>query len=597
MPLLGGALTVGLGLAFVVRPGLLAARFKAPLVVEGDLFTIGQGLSVAIGIALIAFGLVPLLRQLLRIPASSPWLPIAATVVAYLALAHPLANWLVDDAAITFAYSENLVRGYGLTLHPSLAPEEGYSNTSWMLWLAGLRVLGFDLPGAAKVSCLFIGALTCAIVHLSALKLQRSADGSGEGAASGYRWLVPALGLLGAPYLVWSVSGLEHALQALVIVCAAVSPLFLRRPQLASALSLAMLVLTRPEAPLFVAICFGIYVAYERAERGWLGAVKSSLVVAALPAVVWIGLTVFRVAYFGDPMSNPYYAKAGDATVARLFNVVGGGWDYVLTWAFGSGVLVTLPAIARRFSRPVHVAVALALGQIATQFAFAIYALGDKMGCWRFVSPALPALAFVFAWALTDVPQPEPKAQTTASWRDWVGGRVLLGVSLLLLGLGATKQYLVFLAQPTTPYATVAAVGEHFAELGRRLGLKDPILAHHDAGGTSYKARIHLLDLAGLGTRAIAKHIKDAPFLSNYILNEVPPDFVFGVANDFAAGNSLFWQRPEFNERYVRLEFANDAKMNPGLCHIKRSLVAQGPLPPGVSVVQDNGVITKVVVN
>lgn len=144
-------------------------------------------------------------------------------------------------------------------------------------------------------------------------------------------------------------------------------------------------------------------------------------------------------------------------------------------------------------------------------------------------------------------------------------------------------------------YAVVASVGEQLVDLGTRLGIEDPVLAHHDAGGTSYKARIKLLDLGGLGNRTIAKHMNSSTFLSHYILDEVKPDFIFGSSENFAAGRAHFWQLPEFHDRYVPVEFAGKPYMKSGLCHVQRDRLI-GTQAPGVEVEGTDGKIAKVLV-
>jgi hypothetical protein len=554
-----------------------------------DMATAAPALAVGIGVAFMAYGVASLLNLALTSQRQRLWVWITATCTAYLALCATLSNWMIDDAAITFAYSENLVRGFGLRLHPALAPEEGYSNTLWMLWLAALRALGVPITIGAKVSCLAIGVLTCVAVHFGATRLLQAtetADTQPTASTERTTALVAAMVLCGAPYLVWSASGLEHGLQALAILVAAIAPLFWTHHLAATSIALCALVLVRPEAPLLVATCFGVHVFYALPRVGWLGAIRSNLLVALIPAVVWAGLIAFRLAYFGDPLPNPFYAKASDATFARVLNVVGGSWGYVLSWAFGSGFLIVIPPLARAIRRPVPLPIALILGLVASHLTFVLYAAGDWMGCWRFISPIIPALAVLVAWAYhAPVVRANPGGSTLAA-----------GLTMAFLALGTTTQYLAFAAGPTTPYLVVTSVGQHFVDLAARLGVKEPKLAHHDAGGTSYLARIHLIDLGGLGNRAIAKHWDDPEFIAQYVLHEEAPDFIFGASQLFAAGRSLFWQRPEFDTLYVRLEFLNTPVMSSDLCHIKRSIVNEQALPPGISVERTNGVVSKVIV-
>jgi hypothetical protein len=52
----------------------------------------------------------------------------------------PLAivrSWVVDDAAITFAYA----RGYGFVSQPLVMPVEGYSNFAWLVVMMPFNAL------------------------------------------------------------------------------------------------------------------------------------------------------------------------------------------------------------------------------------------------------------------------------------------------------------------------------------------------------------------------------------------------------------------------------------------------------------------------
>lgn len=70
------------------------------------------------------------------------WLrPVAAVAVptaAFGAHATAYGRWIVDDAAITYAYARSIATGAGPVLQPGAEPVEGWSNPAWL----GLLVLG-----------------------------------------------------------------------------------------------------------------------------------------------------------------------------------------------------------------------------------------------------------------------------------------------------------------------------------------------------------------------------------------------------------------------------------------------------------------------
>src|SRR5262249_30342269 len=123
-------------------------------------------------------------------------------------------EFVVDDAAITYAYSINLAHGAGPVLRAGGERVEGYSNFLWMLLLAlGVR-LGADVFLLARVLGALLGlTLILGVAELSA-------------ALRGRRSLVDALPALFAatltPVSYWCMSGLEGPLYMNTLVWCAV---------------------------------------------------------------------------------------------------------------------------------------------------------------------------------------------------------------------------------------------------------------------------------------------------------------------------------------------------------------------------------------
>ena len=173
---------LGLSIIAVVswlEPSLVADRFKPVTGISQELWT-SASLVVArqhgamfLGLAIV--GLLVALGVHVQAPKRFFYVAVAVAIASYLSLCWALSDWLVDDAGVTFAYSENLVLGHGLVLYPGYSPQEAYSNTLWMLTLAGFRALGVPIPMAAKV----LGALA-GIATLRALEIRVAADGVGR---------------------------------------------------------------------------------------------------------------------------------------------------------------------------------------------------------------------------------------------------------------------------------------------------------------------------------------------------------------------------------------------------------------------------------
>lgn len=69
-------------------------------------------------------------------------------------------SWVIDDAAISFAYARNLAAGNGLVAQPGTMPVEGFSNPLWVFAMALLDLFhAFDpvvTPKLVAIGCVFL---------------------------------------------------------------------------------------------------------------------------------------------------------------------------------------------------------------------------------------------------------------------------------------------------------------------------------------------------------------------------------------------------------------------------------------------------------
>ena len=568
---------VAIAIASFFWPNVIADRLRPTSGLQPDT-SIDAAVSVVRALAL-PFLLIGAEILVVNVAAKQnrmvPWSIAIAAALAYLSVQWLFWDWTVDDAAITFAYSENLVRGAGLVLHAGQAHEEGYSSTLWMLILACASWLGFRIDLAAKVLGVVLGAL-CVLTTMYVCTILENKS------HSRMPLLLAAVVCVGAPFIIWSGSGLEHPLQALLFVVIVALPLFNIPLIWPTALCLGALTLLRPETPLVVVAVVATYVI-DQASAGRRALIRLWPMIAA-PIFVGAALLIFRLYYFGVPYPNPYYAKASTATFVSVFNIFGGSWGYVIDWLSSSGAFLLVPLILLGAPWRPGTTVRLAIGLILAQLLFVLYARGDWMAEFRFLSPILPLVSIVVVAALVNLYD-----QFSRFHLNFV-----TGIIIVFLGIGTIAGLHSFRAQPTTPTSTVTAIGEVFVRLAHRLGIEHPILAHHDAGGTSWGANIDVIDLGGLGDRAIARHMNDAAFIRHYLFVERRPTFIFGSARTFAAGYTHLDRMPELAEQYVPLRFPGLPYMKSDLCYIRRDVVREAR---GVSLDKINGDLVAVVVD
>lgn len=461
------------------------------------------------------------------------WSDPAAVALATLLIAwraSTLGQWIVDDAAITFAYARSIDEGLGPVQQPGADPVEGYSNPNWLVLLLIGRKLGlFDHGTLLGVSDLVLYpkalALLCTAGVLACVAVAARA------VLPGRAWAVTLLtgGVLAAnlSYVAWSFSGLENPLYALtaaatgaLLVRGAVRGALPRPAVAATAGALALLAaLTRPDGAVLAA-AYPVTVLLFLRRDGLVRAVRAVALSCGMFALPYAAFLLWRRATFGLWVPNTAVAKAQKAPRIGQLASTGelltyGGWALALIGAACVGVALARPGPARRALAALLVPLALTL------FAYGV--LGrDWMALYRFATPVWVLAAMALALAVGAVWHAErPRA------------RVLIGCALagaLLLSVtGQAAQDRRFVQRPTLSMCFVAErYGHTFNAYAAYLGLRDATVALPDLGGTLLTSRLRVVDVAGLTDRRVAEAYAaaDTSDLRDYVLNEVRPELL-----------------------------------------------------------------------
>ncbi|MWA11479.1 hypothetical protein [Streptomyces sp. BA2] len=461
------------------------------------------------------------------------WADPAAVALATLLVAwraSALGQWIVDDAAITFAYARSVDEGLGPVQQPGADPVEGYSNPSWLaLLLIGRRLGLFDHGALLGVSDLVLYpkalALLCTAGTLACVAA------AARTVLPGRAWALTLLtgGVLAAnlSYVAWSFSGLENPLYALtaaatgaLLVRAAVRGTLLRPAVAATAGALALLAaLTRPDGAALAAaypVTVLLFLRRDRLARA-VRAVALSCATFALPYAVFL---LWRRATFGLWVPNTAVAKAQKPPQLGQLAATGelltyGGWALALIGAACAGIALARPGPSRGALTALLVPLALTL------IAYGV--LGrDWMALYRFATPVWVLAATAFALAAGTVWRTEgPRARALT-------GCALVG-ALLLSVTGQAAQDRKFIGRPTLSMCYVAErYGHTFNAYAGYLGLRDATVALPDLGGTLLTSRLRVLDLAGLTDRRLADAYAagDTAALRHHVLNEVRPELL-----------------------------------------------------------------------
>jgi arabinofuranosyltransferase len=342
---------------------------------------------------------------------------LALAILLSAAMAAAIYLPLDEDAFIYYRYALNWAGGRGLAFNPG-DPVEGWSSPLWMGLSGLLAWLGCKLPVAVPLLGIACGAATVGAVW----RLARRAG------LDRFGRLASAFALtFSYPFLLWSRSGLETPLYALLLVVAA--ELYLaaeyprpadearrRRLQLAGGATLALVALARPEGALLMAI-----VAADRLadRRDWRGAARY-----LVPAVAGYGsYLLWRLSAMGTLTPNTsikLYPLRLHRSTKQLFGylvLIGALPPLLPLWALLDR---RTPALDRR--RLAFLVSAVALLSVA----FQLLAGGDYRTDFRFLVPSLPLL-LVAVWLAASRIQVE----------RWRARRPFapLPVRLLLLGL------------------------------------------------------------------------------------------------------------------------------------------------------------------
>lgn len=395
----------------------------------------------------------------------------------------------VDDAYITFRYAENLATGVGLRWNADSPPSEGYSNLSYVLGVAVLRVFGVPPP---------LAALALATVGIALLTWLFARAVAAAGAFAPIA-LVPLVFVFSSPDLVIHASrGLETVLFAALAVAqvAAASRLVTatpprRRDALVAAAVGALLFLTRPDGVLVSTMCWigaGCLVRADRERR-------AGLLVAVL---VWLaagGLYAsFKLWWFGHLLPNPFYMKADVQGFAGVREIAA----FLRAYAPLGVAFVASAVLAARVPRP-DVGGGRAATWIACAIALPWLGYGAKIMheigfAHRFAWPLVPVLAFAASRNLAAV----GRTLLTTRWRGtWPLAWALLAAVVASQWSSWQEQCRHLQSAPQHDPCTAGflRLGEAIRDTGYAAQLT---LFCSNAGATPFVAGAHHVDPAGL---------------------------------------------------------------------------------------------------
>jgi hypothetical protein len=453
------------------------------------------------------------------------WLAALTAVTAAAAwLAHSLSGTPLvgyDDANIFFVYARNLVDGYGFVYNPGGERVEGFTSLLWVLICSAARAITPQFE--VLLVTINVAVVSVALWGLHGFVtdlLVRFAVGDRVRAAA----LAAALTIgvaLTPGFIVWNVVSLmDSGLWSAVFIITTVVVL---RPAIdagrdgtrrALPVLVAVLAVTRPEALLLAPALIAASIVIHGSIGKHVGAAAAFLVTTS-------ALVAWRLSYFGYPLPNTYYAKAGDPLFARIGTGVAYFFDFALSNPLVPlalvGAIVTAVVIYNRHrgapdadTRSLVLVQAGLLPLLAMSVGIPIIEGGDHFGFWRMFQPlallAAIQVAVSASVVMTAKPTPSPTPAIAVCvvaillalvpWRHWA---VLNEAEFASAGTprGAWNTPKVEIAIADDMRAIGAAFNQAFPD-------EKPSVGVIVAGGFALAYRGPTIDLMGLNNVAMA---------------------------------------------------------------------------------------------
>jgi hypothetical protein len=460
----------------------------------------------------------------------------------------------VDDAYISFRYSDNLARGHGLVWNIGQDPVEGYTNFLWVLLGASVVKLGLPLPLSMKTLSIGLSILTLMFMYWTTRLLS----------PHGTYQVMPTLLLGSTPaFALWSVAGMETTLY--ICLMSVSLYLFLREESADkrgtafwSVPLLTLLALTRPEGVIVVGMLVPLRLFLWLREGAPRKQILRFLTWVLVFGGLYLAYFVWRWSYFGYPLPNTAYVKA-HAGVTSILGQVG-----VYLVPFGLRIfpfiLLALYALGRHKELQHG---DLYLGAALLGLALANLISSDWMAGHRL---ALPMILPILLLAR----QPLESILASALRGRWLQR---LAYTAILLGLvlyaaapflyAANLYHRVMATQMDMSiyrWATEmqSIVDGQYVKVGKWLGENAPpdaTVVAANIGAIGYFSGLEVIDVIGLTDEYIARH----SWTVDYLLDQ-NPDFVVLESDTreefgglYGTGGEKFAASPTFADQFELL--------------------------------------------
>ncbi len=492
------------------------------------------------------------------------FLPIIPALAIYALLVH-IHNFTQDDAYISYRYVANYLNGNGLVYNIG-ERVEGFTNFGWVIYMLLWGTLGANIILVSKITGMLFGGGVVVLTYLIAREVLEKKD----------KWfaLIPVyIVACNQSLAYWSPAGLETAAFAFFAMLAVW--LYLKRSWLLI-FAFVLLVLVRPDGALVV----GLLIVVEAIEHRELP--SFTLKCTAVALLVSIPFVVFKLAYYGSILPNPFYAKTG-ITMTQLKNGVEYTGRFMRDYGF-YGAAFILPLLAIKRLKPAAVSI-LIFSVLFTLYVTLIG--GDVLKVHRFYLPIFGLIATLTIVGVLALVKGVPKFTRAAAG-------ITVGIVLSVLTFMLADSYIANYNRLELGFTRkMKALAGHLLEYDRR----DFSVAVPTIGIFGYTLLGHdIIDMVGLTDSTIARHSEEAvPGMSStwkehkhnskYLLTRAPDYIVFSTSiKPSAPAEKALLLYPQFLNSYRMLGwyFESDTVRHTGAVQMvyKKTYPITGEIKP-----------------
>lgn len=455
--------------------------------------------------------------------------------ILFLTQALILGPWIIDDAAISFAYARSAAAGYGLVSQPGATPVEGFSDPLWVAVMIPFFMIGqFSIVYTPKIIGALFVLLTFLVLRQCLIRFWNFGN-----LAIGFTLTLLACN---PSFVIWTMSGLENSLFAFLttlllwrlLITANASTWHWSEPLVCGCIA-ACAALTRPDGAIYFGAAPAVMIArwaanLRNTESKSLRTGQYLAIYAATAGICFGGYLVFRYQFFHDILPNTYYAKDVGlfqspgllGPLKKMVKIIGVFRSIFTTWPFaiiGSVAFCVLNVLLlRQERRPSHLVWLLF---VAISIAAFVILPIDWMPFFRFATPFIVFSVSLFVALIRHFVLAAPPLSVMQRW-------LATGTVLCAIIFHYMPQTAEFSEDPTVPYDVVTRfMAERYNRYAEQLNIRNGSLLLPDCGGTLFCSKLRIWDLAGLCDRTIGRNIGRNPEkVREYVFTVVKPTFI-----------------------------------------------------------------------